>query len=699
MTQARRVAALLLAAGLALAALGQFCFFYRREHLWKGVAFHGIGVLCFLVAWRLEGFADKSSARPGGTMGRMPMPRRLCTYAGVRLRGKPVLVILVLTGLALSCIATLLLRGRAWDQSTGDAVVLWGLGMAALGIAALWPEYWPLWLKYPRELGQRIWHVPAGIVGRLRSGWRSLARANGLEFAAVAALTALALSVRVLSLGTIPFTLGGDEAWHGLLARQVLEGRMRNPFVMGYMSMPTFFYWPLRVSLRLMGNTVAGARLPAALAGAATVPVLYLLVRDLWGHRMAFFGASLLAAYDYHIHYSRLVANNIWDPLFVVAALLFLDRGLFSAGQRARRGYLILAGLAMGLSAYFYTGARLLPFLTAAYLAFLWIKRRGDSKQGQPASSLLGSIVLPVLACLVAAGPMLGYALAHPDEWNARLNQVGILQSGWLEREPGLTGKSTLYILGEQFLRAAGAFHVFPDRTVWYGAARPLLGLGAGLFALWGIAWAFVHWRQRRYFLLLIWFWSVILAGGMLTESPPSSQRLVIASPAVALFVTIGLVQAVSLARRLLNLHRRWEALVSTIIVLALAMSSLWFYFCEFTPSNRYGSENGETATMIGYYLRGFQGDCQAYFYGAPRIYWNFGTMAFLAPDVQGQDVLEPLVAPLDFAVEDRQAVFLFLPERAGELIEVQRAFPEGRVLQFPDSSGRLRFVAYEVGP
>ncbi len=168
----------------------------------------------------------------------------------------------------------------------------------------------------------------------------------------------------------------------------------------------------------------------------------------------------------------------------------------------------------------------------------------------------LGELIRPLavigVALVIVAGPILSFALAHPDDWNARVNQIGIIQSGWLAREPGLTGKSTARILAEQFLRSAGAFHVYADRTVWYGADRPLLGFLAGILALLGMAWAVAHWRERRYFLVLIWFWGVILTGGMLTESPPSSQRLVMAIPAVCLLVAAGLEQTVGLARRLL---------------------------------------------------------------------------------------------------------------------------------------------------
>jgi hypothetical protein len=306
-------------------------------------------------------------------------------------------------------------------------------------------------------------------------------------------------------------------------------------------------------------------------------------------------------------------------------------------------------------------------------------------------------LLLLVLAFLVVAGPMLGFALGHPNEWNARINQVGIFQSGWLAREPGLTGKSTVQILAEQFLHAAGAFHVFADRTVWYGADRPLLGFLAGIFAVLGMAWAVAHWRDRRYFLVIVWFWSVIITGGMLTESPPSSMRLVIAIPAVALLVAFGLEESVRLVCRSLSLDRPRENFALGVLIAILAVSSIHFYFVEYTPERRYGSENGETATMMGYYLHDLEVGSQAYFFGAPRIYWNYGPMSFLAPNVSGQDVVKTLDAPPDFPVGRYGAVFLFLPERSGELSWVQQAFPSGHLREFYGREGRLRFLAYEV--
>ena len=115
------------------------------------------------------------------------------------------------------------------------------------------------------------------------------------------------------------------------------------------------------------------------------------------------------------------------------------------------------------------------------------------------------------------------------------------------------------------------------------------------------------------------------------------------------------------------------------------------FYFVEFTPERRYGSKHGEMATMMGHYLHGLEGDYTAYFFGAPRIYWRFGTMGFLAPDVAGQDVLEPLKNAPTFVDEDRQSIFVSLPERVDELEWVRTAYPGGEVAEFHDQEGVLQ--------
>jgi len=73
--------------------------------------------------------------------------------------------------------------------------------------------------------------------------------------------------------------------------------------------------------------------------------------------------------------------------------------------------------------------------------------------------------------------------------------------------------------------------------------------------------------------------------------------------------------------------------------------------------------------------------------------------MEFLAPGVPGFDILEPSSDPPDFVDDSQGAVFLFLPERAGELGPVAETFPGGEIREFLGSAGVLRFVSYAWSP
>jgi hypothetical protein len=170
--------------------------------------------------------------------------------------------------------------------------------------------------------------------------------------------------------------------------------------------------------------------------------------------------------------------------------------------------------------------------------------------------------------------------------------------------------------------------------------------------------------------------------------------------------VAFGVEQVVRLLWRLLNLEHRWREATMGLLVLLMAVGSVAYYFVEFTPAHRYGTDNGYTATLLGRYLRTQDEDAYVYLFGAPRIYWNFGTMEFLAPSVEGQDVIEPLQGPSDFRngefavaseVTSQDVMFVFLPERIGELELVQQALPGGRLEEVHDAGGSVRFTVYKV--
>ena len=539
-------------------------------------------------------------------------------------------------------------------------------------------------LFYFLAIQKLSWHWP---------NWTEWWRHHHRMVLSVGGITLLAFLLRVWQVGTIPYTLSGDEASQGLEAIRVLEGQLRNPFGTGWLGVPTMSFFFNSLTIGAFGQTPFALRLPWVFVGSATIPIVFFLVRRLTTTRLAVITAVLLATYHYHIHFSRLGSNQIADPFFLTLSLLFLYRGL----DRHRLSDWALSGMVSGLALYFYAGARLTLVVVTAVMLYLFLRQMRTFLHEHG----LG-ILVSLGGFLTVSAPMLQYAYRFPGDFNARINQVGIIQSGWLENEISIRGQSMWAILADQFQRAALAFNVYPDRTVWYGLSEPLLkplfgalfllGMGYGLWRLVG------HHANPRFAPMVAWWWGGMLLGGMLTESPPSSQRLITLAVPVCFFIGLALDEVANL------LHEAIPAILPRVVVgigVALfAVSSLQTYFIDYTPQRIYGGTHAEFATAVAPRLRSLQYDHHIYFVGAPFMYWGFATLPYLVPQATAEDLLDPLENY--FMDEDvrlgQRSVFVVIPPRQQELSTLLSVFPEGqRESIYSSVDGELLGILYIV--
>ena len=511
------------------------------------------------------------------------------------------------------------------------------------------------------------------------------------EWLALAGLFIVAWLIRAYHLSEIPYVLSGDEASMGREAVRILQGDLGNPFITGWLSHPTLYFYLLSIPVKLFGHTVLAIRFLSPLVGALTVVAVYLFARPAWGRGVALTASLLLVAYHFHIHYSRLALNNIWDPLFAVVELGLL----WQAYQRKDRRLYIVTGLVLGISQYFYMGSRMLLVLSGL-VGLYWLARdwRRVWDQRNNFFALFG-------VALVVALPIVLYSLGHPNDYMARMNQLGIFPSGWLAREIEITGRSQGALLWEQFWKSALAFNYTIDPTFWYRPDIPLLRFWPSIFFVFGAALAL--WRSRRTpdFILVVWVAATIFFGGFMLENPPSSQRYVIAAPAVCVLVALALNWLAERMQRLLGGRRvAWTAGV-LLVALWFAGGDLSFYFGEYTPNNDFGGINTEIASRISDYLLDLGPEWRTYFMGPPRMGISdqngFPTVPFLAPDVQRWDIHEPLTVLDQLPDLHAPAVFLFLPERASELETIKVRCPEGTEKVFPGRFDRILFVSYEL--
>jgi len=222
----------------------------------------------------------------------------------------------------------------------------------------------------------------------------------------------------------------------------------------------------------LLGRTVLAIRLPSAIAGALTIPATYWLVREMLGRRAAWMAALWLTAFHQHVFFSRVAYNNIFDGLFLALSAAALYRGW----RQNRRIFFQLAGLAVGVSLFFYTTSRLIPILLALWCLSL---RR---IQADSHSRLYAH---------------------HPDSLLFTASRVSMLVPGWLGPAAEALGTTPLGLILEQTWITLLGLGVAALQGVYYDPGVPMLfGISLPLILL-GLAMALISypWLPR-------WLWA-----------------------------------------------------------------------------------------------------------------------------------------------------------------------------------------------
>jgi len=655
--KSRRNLALALAA-FGLALMGQVVLSQSSGALWDGLVYF-TGAILFFVAL-IDG---QEVLNLGGKASRV---RNWALEAGAgwaeRVRREPVRAVLILLSFALAYNAVRLLSTKSGENSYWDVFGLWVAGAVCYAAAFV--------RRQPVNL----------------SDWL---RRNRTEVLGVAALTIAAALIRFIDLGQIPNIISGDEGVLGKAAASILRGDIHNMMATVF-GQSTLYLFLIAGTIRTFGNNALGLRFMSAVSGTLSIPALYVFGRRFFNPRVALLAAALLAVSHFHVHFSRIiVASSIQDALLAIVSLYLLLSGL----EHRSATRLAASGLVMGFHLYIYMGARLLIPLVLVYLVCLWfVDRKMITDNRLNLLAFVGGLI-------VISGPMALWGIQHPDDFMARFNQTGVIQSGWLANEVKNRGQSALVIMLDLLRQAVLTVNYYPA-AAGYGSSLPMLDLLSGALYVLGLFYSLVHVWNPRHLLLQGWFWSTVVVGGALVIDPADgAYRILMMFPVVCLFVAIAADRLFDGAATLVS---DWRPATTRTVLMSVCIASIAFlnlkaYFVDYAPNCLYENRPTRFASYFGSTLGRLGFSYQGYLLGGPVVFYGvYDSMDYLSGGVPVTDVRDPLTGPPTFINPDRNSAFFFIPERVGEMALIQQVLPGGSVQQIYDC-GNLMMTVYIV--
>jgi dolichyl-phosphate-mannose-protein mannosyltransferase len=523
------------------------------------------------------------------------------------------------------------------------------------------------------------------------------------EIALLAVLFSLALLTRVWKLADFPNNIYPDEIMTGTVATQsYISPATAPPSVFSTLwsgiDLPAFWFWFVAEFLRIGGTSLAMLRLPAALFGAATIVPLYGLIRGTWGRYAAIAGSAIMAFSASNVHYSRLALNNIVTQFFWATCFFFILQGLRSR----RRSDWALAGLAGGLSEYFYYGTRLLPFILALFLVFLLVVHWKEARHYANGFFLLAA------GYFAGFGPLLIHFIRNPSLYLGRgaslliwsphipirfLDFYNASKTIWLAFSENLLGIST-----------HGSQDIIFYAPLLLPAENALLVLGVALL-LW-------NWRHPAAFLILISGLGVLLVGGTLVRYPNSVPPLINhwtpAFPAfyVALAVPVGAWMAESHSE--LEPRLRW--ILPTTVALAVLVfgwCNLNFYFHRYyadpeslkSTAYRSAQRNYEVQTAQSRYSASLGPKYEVFTAGQSPWPYDPSTTRYLVSDQKWKQLTNPATELASITWDNMGVAFLFFPGNEQYLQSAHELFPGGTDGEVTNQRGKHLFYTYVLAP
>jgi len=279
----------------------------------------------------------------------------------------------------------------------------------------------------------------------------------------------------------------------------------------------------------------------------------------------------------------------------------------------------------------------------------------------------------------VIALPLVGSFASNPDIFLGRFKGEGIFLNGAIQNEMDSSGRSAATIILTQFAKSTLVFIATPASTGFINSPDPYLIPLAAIFFMLGLAWLLWQIKDYRSLLLFVWLAAPIILGSTLTDSPPSSQRMLMTTPALVIIVALGALKAFEAMRHITPAVSRFIPVILLGLVIYTGLANLNFYFNAYRnghtfedPANEFAYETRKDIMPLG-----DQG--RFYLIADPGIaYLSFPDFSFFDSDVESSEFNTITRQALADLPRDKDALFIATPDYKLSLQQIQQWIPNG---------------------
>jgi 4-amino-4-deoxy-L-arabinose transferase-like glycosyltransferase len=416
------------------------------------------------------------------------------------------------------------------------------------------------------------------------------------------------------------------------------------------------------------------------------VAAVYLYGKVMFGHRAGILAALSLSALHFHIHFSRVGLNNIWDGLWYTIVI----GALWYGWERNSRIAYLVAGLALGISQYFYASSRGLLGIVIVVVIIACLVQRIRLYQALPDLILMFAVAIAVLF------PLARFYVQQPYEFLGPIVRVSFLRETFNGPVRAIEGPMWKFAV-QQILVGMKAFTLTPILQ-HYAPETPILRPIYATFFYIGLIFLLLRYRDSRLVLIALWLLAFGLIGG-LSESAPASQRYVAAAPACALVVGLGIYEVGNVLKQRWQKYSKVVAGLSYLMLGVAMISDLYFYFVEYQGIDRISNtaSNGTIAQQLANRLKSDPEGTQIAFFGTSNLgYYSIPSIQYLTPQVNGIDVTTSWKSFDKTILSGRHIIFVFLPERRREINMIMAEYPKGSLDSEKAWNNQILFWVYD---